>query len=112
MSTKIPPLGTKMYCVVEHLYYVKGVAAPLLEYCVFEGEVARLITIRYTDIELCGKGPNGYVELHYYRVSEIGKKVFYTQQEAVQLAKEMTERYERIWGWEGAPWVPLRRPWE
>ena len=32
--------------------------------------------------------------------------------EAAALAKSMTEKYERTWGWIGAPEFPMARPWE
>lgn len=108
-----PEIGTKMYFVVEHLYYDKTIrTAPFTEYCVCEGEISRFLTVRYTEMELRGKNPDGHGDLHYYRLEQIGKKVFYSVQEAAQLAKEMTEKYERIWGWFGPPDIPMRRPWE
>ena len=38
-----PEVGTKMYAVKEHRYYVKDKPAPLLEYCVCEMEVTGFI---------------------------------------------------------------------
>ncbi len=32
-------------------------------------------------------------------------------QDAAALAKKMTEKYERIWGWLGEPDIPMRRTW-
>lgn len=107
-----PEIGTKMYFVVEHLYYDKTIrTAPFTEYCVCEGEVASFFKKNYTEMTLRGKAPDGYMDLHYYRLEQIGKTVFYSAQEAAQLAKEMTEKYERIWGWFGPPDIPMRRPW-
>lgn len=31
---------------------------------------------------------------------------------APDLAKSMTEKYERTWDWIGAPKFPMARPWE
>lgn len=46
------------------------------------------------------------------KLDDIGKKLFYTAAEAAALAKSMTEKYERTWGWIGAPEIPMARPWE
>lgn len=105
-----PQIGDTMYCVIEHLYYDKAIqVAPFLEYVVFAGSVKRLITVRRTDIELVGKGPDGYILLEYRRLQDIGKSVFYTASEAAALAERMTADHEARWGWSDAP---LRRPWE
>lgn len=57
-------------------------------------------------------GPDGFPQPGYYKLDDIGKKLFYTAAEAAALAKSMTEKYERTWGWIGAPEIPMARPWE
>ena len=39
-------------------------------------------------------------------------ELLFTAAEAATLAKSMTEKYERTWGWIGAPEIPMARPWE
>jgi hypothetical protein len=110
-----PPIGTAMYCVREHLYYVPGRAGPKTEYVVFCGEVAEHLGGNRQEFRLCGKGPEGHTELAYPMAQDIGEKVFYTAREAAELARSMTEDYERRWAWItrwGGDDIPLRRPWE
>ena len=104
-----PPVGSKMYSVCEHLYYVKGEPGPLLEYCVVEGEVTGFYKGGYVEICLVGLYPE-YRTPYRRRLSDIGKAVFYTPKEAALLAKTMTESYEKTWWWMDKP--PLRRTWE
>lgn len=108
---KHPDIGTRMYSVHEHLYYISERAAPVLEYCVCEAEVTGFFKGGYTEICLTGLSPNGYRTPYRYKLSEIGSKVFFTPQEAASLAKEKTEQYEHIWEWLGAPDIPMRRTW-
>lgn len=110
---KRPDIGTTMYAVREHLYYDRSVRlAPFKEYVVFEGKVIGFFEGSWVDIELRGLDPEGYMTLHYERLKDIGTKVFYTTREAAELARKMTEDYERRWSWLGPPDIPLRRPWE
>lgn len=105
-----PKIGTNMYSVHEHLYCIPGRTAPVREYCVCEAEVQGYITGGYAEIRLVGPNPRGFTTSYFYRISEIGKKVFYTAQEAALLAQQMTEKYERTWERMGDP--PMRRSWE
>lgn len=82
-----PEIGAEMYAVFEHLYSNKSAC-------------------------LLFTGPHGFPQPGYYKLDDIGKKLFYTAAEAATLAKSMTEKYERIWGWIGAPEFPMARPWE
>ena len=66
----------------------------------------------YTEVCLLFTGPDGFPQPGYYKLDDIGKKLFYTAAEAAALAKSMTEKYERTWGWIGAPEIPMARPWE
>lgn len=111
MRTNEPEIGTKVYFVAEHLYYVKGHAGPILEYCVCWGKVKGFFRRGYLEMIVSGKGSDGKVRLSYFKLTDIGKKVFFTPEEAAALAKSMMERYEKAWGWLGAPDIPLRRPW-
>lgn len=107
-----PETGTEMYAVFEHLYSVQNRAGPLLEYCVCKGTVRGFFTGGYTEVRLLFTGPDGFPQPGYYKLDDIGKKLFYTAAEAAALAKSMTEKYERTWGWIGAPEIPMARPWE
>ena len=109
---KLPEVGTKMFFVQEHLYYIKEKAGPILEYCVCEGEVTGFFQLGFTEIRLRARSPKGFWTPYRYKQSDIGKKVFYTPKEAAKFAKELTDKYERTWGWLGAPDIPMRRPWE
>lgn len=107
-----PEIGTEMYAVFEHIYSVQNRAGPLLEYCVCKGTVRGFFTGGYTEVRLLFTGPDGFPQPGYYKLDDIGKKLFYTAAEAAALAKSMTEKYERTWGWIGAPEIPMARPWE
>lgn len=109
---KRPDTGTKMYLVHEHLYYIEGHAAPVLEYCVCEAKVTGFFQGSYTEVCLIGLSPKGFTTLYRYKLSEIGTRVFYTAQEAAKLAQKMTEKYENTWRWLGKPDIPMRRTWE
>lgn len=102
---KRPDIGTKMYSVHEHLYYIPGRAGPKLEYIVCEAEIKEFVTVSFTEIKLVSLSPRRG-ELYYYKLSDIGKRVFYTPAEAALLAEQMTEKYEKAWK------ETLRRPWE
>lgn len=95
--SKRPDIGTKMYSVREHLYYIQNHAGPLLEYCVCEAEVTGFFEGGYVEVRLRGKSPEGFMTPYFYKLSEIGTRVFYTAEEAARLAKDMTERYEKTW---------------
>ena len=101
-----------MYAVHEHLYYIKNKSAPILEYCVCEAEVKGFFKKGYTEICLSGLSPEGYKTPYWYKISDIGKRIFYTAKEAAELAKEMTEKYESTWRWLGTPDIPMRRTLE
>lgn len=108
-----PEIGAELYAVFEHLYSSKS--APhraLKEYCVRKGTVRGFYKGSYTDVCLLSQRPDGAQTLSYYKLEDIGKKLFYTAAEAAELAKRMTEKYERTWGWIGAPEFPMARPWE
>ena len=107
-----PPIGTVMYHVCEHLYYVPGSTAPVTEFCVCCGSVTGFVERGYVEAIVTGKDPDGYMTPYYCKLADIGTKYFYTAAEAAQRAKRMTEDYERIWRWLGAPEIPMRRLWE
>ena len=98
-----PEIGTEMYAVFEHLYSVQNVC---------KGTVRGFFTGGYTEVRLLFTGPDGFPQPGYYKLDDIGKKLFYTAAEAAAMAKSMTEKYERTWGWIGAPEIPMARPWE
>lgn len=108
-----PEIGTKMYSVHEHRYHAAGCTGPvLLEYCVCEAEVRGFCTGSYTEIKLVGISPDGYITPYFYRLSDINKEFFYSPAEAALLAKAMSEKCEKAWGWIGTPHLPMRRSWE
>lgn len=106
---KCPEVGTKMYLLHEHLYHIPDRAAPVKEYCVCEAEVQGNFTGGYTEIRLIGPSPEGFRTPYFYRLNEVGKKLFYTAKEAALLALQMTEKYEQTGVWINNP--PMRRPW-
>ena len=109
---KKPDIGTKMYFVCEHLNYIPNHAGPVKEYCVCEADVTGFFAGSYTDVRLIGDDPDGNRTPYSVRLSEIGERVFYTSAEAADHAQALTVRDERIWGWLGAPDIPMRRTWE
>ena len=104
-----PAIGTKMYSVHEHPYYIPAETAPVIEYCVCEAEVQGFFEGGYVEICLRGEIPDKGMVPYRYRLKDVGEKVFYTPREAAELAQRMTEKYERTWIWMGDP--PMRRPW-
>lgn len=109
---KRPDVGTKMYFVQEHRYYTDARTGPLLEFCVCEGEVTGFFKKGFEEVRLVGLSPDGYRTPYFYKLSDIGSKLFYSAREAAERAKALTEKYESTWGWFGAPYIPLRRSWE
>ena len=82
-----PEIGAELYSVFGHLYSSK--LAPhrvLKEYCVCKGTVRGFYTGSYTDVCMLFQGPNGTPTLSYYKLEDIGKKLFYTAAEAAELA--------------------------
>ena len=65
-------------------------------------------------MKMCGPVPHGdrsFPTPRFHKLSDIGKQiVFYTAREAAMYAKDLTEKYERTWGW--CLKRPLRRTWE
>ena len=107
---KRPPVGTVLWSVHEHLYYIPGHAGPVKEYCVCNLTVTGYYEGGYVEICTTGKSPDGYRTPYRYKLSDLGKCVFFTSKEAAEMAKKETEREEKIWGWTGDP--PMRRTWE
>lgn len=115
MSKKItrPPVGSKLWDVHENLYYIQDRACPVKEYVVTEGTVTGFFEGGYVEICLTGHVPHGdhsYPFPRQHKLSDLGKRVFYTAREAAMLAKELTEYHERTWSWTKDP--PMRRTWE
>ena len=109
MRGRRPEIGETLYFVCEHFYYIPNHAGPVTEYCVCSGKVKTFLTGRYTEMRLVGKNPDGFPTPYYYKLSDFGKRIFDNPKDAALLAKEMTEKYERTWGWTGDP--PMRRTW-
>lgn len=107
-----PKIGTKMYFVKEHLYYIPNHTGPIKEFCVCEAVVKGFHTLGYTELCLSSTDPDGFCTPYWFRVNEIGKRVFYTAEEAARLAKTITQKYESVWGWIGKPHIPMRRTWK
>ena len=63
MRTHKPPIGTPMWHVLEHLYYEKARAGPLMEYVVREARVTGYFQGGYTEIRLTGKNADKYHDL-------------------------------------------------
>lgn len=111
MRRQKPKIGTEMYCVCEHLYYIQDHAGPVMEYCVCKGTVRDFFRGSYTEICLHIMGPDGFPRPWRCKLSDVGKRLFFTAEEAAVAARDMTEKYEKTWGWIGAPEFPMARPW-
>jgi hypothetical protein len=106
-----PEIGTILWDVHENLYYVPGRAGPLLEYIVTSAPVTDYFEGGYVEIKMVGEVPGHGMMPRHHKLSDLGKrKVFQTPREAALYAKELTEKYEKTWGWTSDP--PLRRTWE
>lgn len=104
-----PEIGDKMFHVCEHLYYVPERAAPLREYCVCEATVVCFLRGGYTEVKLVGKNPRGFDTPYYFKLSEVGSKVFFDAQSAAKYAESLTVYAEQHWNWAGEP---LRRSYK
>lgn len=113
--TKRPEIGTKMYCVQEHMYYViDSKYGPRIEYCVCEAEVTGFYTKGFTEVVLFGSDPGGGNSEKYYPLDTIGERLFYTPREAALYAQEKTERWEereKMFGAFRPPVYPMPRTW-
>lgn len=104
----LPDIGTAMYSVHEHFYYIPGHVAPVKEYCVCDAEVKEYFQEgRYAEIRLVGKLPGRGMTPYHYSPKDVGTRLFYSPREAAEQAKRMTEKYENTWD---VP--PMRRTWE
>ena len=104
-----PVIGTKMYIVVEHYYYLKENPAPVMEYCVCQVKVSGFIKGGYTEMKVVGLSADGYITPWFYRLSDIGKRIFHTPREAALFAQKKTEKYEQRW--KKFIISPMRRQW-
>ena len=109
-----PEIGTILWDVHENLYYDRtGACFIQKEYVVTPAPVVDYFDGGFVEICMTGPVPKGdhiFPLPRRHKLSDIGKKVFYTAREAALYAKELTEKYERTWGWTGE--TPLRRTWE
>ena len=108
-GTRKPKIGDTMFHVCEHLYYVPGQAAPLREYCVCEAIVKGFFTIRYAEVKLVGKNPYGGMTPYFYKLSEIGSRLFFDAHSAAEYAESLTQYAEKHWCLDGET---LRRPYK
>lgn len=102
-------IGEILYSVHEHLYYDKSVqAAPLTEFIIVEGKVVRFIKGDYTQAVIHAEVDH-ILRVYYYKISDLEKRLFRRYEDAVGIAVQKTENFERAWGWCVGK---LRRPWE
>lgn len=98
-----PQIGTTMYFVSEHLYYVPNFAAPLREYCV----LSAVVTDHFKkDFRLLGTEPGKGQIPRYYRFTDIGKTIFFNKGDAIALGEKEAKRDEKACPWD----APMRRP--
>ena len=113
-KTGRPAIGTILWDVHENLYYgTAGEPYVCTEYVVTSAPVEDYFEGGYVELKMCGPVPHGdrsFPTPRFHKLSDIGKRVFYTAREAALRARELTEEHERTWGWTGDP--PLRRSWE
>lgn len=112
-----PPIGTIMYTVYQHCYYVEN-PWPEIEYLVCQARVKDYYEYgNIPEFELLLCVPNVHSSCYTWsvpelrRVSDIGKRVYYTPKEAAEEARDLTDKHERTWGWCKTE-RPLRRTWE
>lgn len=103
-------VGDVFWLVVEHFYTPEGSPLVEKEYCVVSGTVSRLLP-KWDEMALTGLGPDGYTQMHYYKIKDIGKRVFRTRKEAALYARELTEKNDRVWSYMVGE-KPMRRTWE
>lgn len=113
MRTQKPPIGTPMWHVLEHLYYEKNRAGPLMEYVVREARVTGYFQGGYTEIRLTGKNAGGFMTPYSYPLKDIGEKLFYTPEEAARLDRigdivPLLRQIADIAGFEIIGRIPLR----
>lgn len=94
-----PGIGAELYAVFEHLYSSKS--APhraLKEYCVRKGTVRGFYTGSYTDVCLLSQRPDGAQTLSYYKLEDIGKKLFYTAADSKRPCfRKPPDPYRNMW---------------
>ena len=109
----LPKVGSCCWAVFEHLYYIPGIAAPQMEYCVAKAEITSVFAVgRNQEIRYTYQSPEGYRQVAYSRVQDIGvpgKSCFLTSEDAALEAKRRSDRYDRVWGFTDE--TPIRRPW-
>lgn len=99
-----PKIGTQFYFVCEHLYDHGH-----KEYVVCSGELVKYTNgERLSLMQIVGPGPDGHTSVTYGRPQEIGIKMFYSAKEAAQVAKRLSDQYDKVWC---AMEPPIRRPW-
>lgn len=106
-------IGTVLWDVHENLYYVPDHVGPLKEFVVTSAPFTGFFEGGFIEICMTGPVPRGdrsFPVPRRHKLSEVGKKVFLSAREAALYAKELTEKFERTWGWAGDP--PMRRTWE
>ena len=110
----LPKVGSCCWAVFEHLYYIPGIAAPQMEYCVAKAEITSVFAVgRNQEIRYTYQSPEGHLLIGYSKVHDIGmqgKSCFLTSEEAVLEAKRRTDTYDRTWEFTGE--TPIRRSWE
>lgn len=107
-----PEIGTILWDVHENLYY-GGSGFVSKEYVVTSAPVTGFCEGGFVEICMTGPVPVGdrsFPVPRRHKLSDIGKKVFFSAREAALYAKELTEKYECTRGWTGE--THLRRTWE
>ena len=110
-----PDIGTNVWFVTEHLYYVPGRNAPEHEYCVYQGEIIRYRVGAWTDAVIKYRCEEGYTKLTDVALKANDPRIFDNPRDAALLAREYTEEYMRRWRWIWNMWrdtPPMRRSWE
>lgn len=107
-----PEIGSTMWDVCENLYYdYAKSAAPLIEFVVSGGQVKGFFTGGYVTMNIAGPVANRSGVIRSYKVSDVGKRVFYTAREAALYAKELSDKHDRTWERISKD-CPIRRTWE
>lgn len=110
-----PQIGTNVWFVAEHYYYVPGRAAPELEYSVYQGKIRGYRMGRWTDASIEYQSEEGYIKLIDIAMNANTPKIFDNPRDAALLARDKTDAHMRRWGWVLELWPetpPMRRTWE
>ena len=106
-------IGDEVYIAMEHLYYEKGRAGPLKEFCVYKAVVRDFYKGRYVDFKAVLVDTHIANNVVHCKLSDLDKRLaFRNARDAALYAKRLTENYESSTLYRISDDPPLRRTWE